>query len=218
MNSCRWLWDRVFQRVTVVFLFFAVVLVLVLLGSGVEAAAEQVEQLAPVEQFQLERILELARAGDSEAQFSLALSYEFGTIDVERDPEAAVVWFERAAEGGVSGAWLYLGLKYENGSGLTQDRAAAGRCYCRAALDGWASAHYFLAGLYRDGRGVPQDDRIARAWLSLAADLGYPSAISEMGELVELLGQQLISDSLDVERDLADKACTSLNSFPLVDP
>ncbi|MBC8208824.1 MAG: sel1 repeat family protein [Desulfobulbaceae bacterium] len=157
-----------------------------------------------------DQILELAMAGDAGAQFSLALRYEFGAPGVVPDTAVSAAWFKKAAEGGISGAYLYLGLKYENGSGITQNLRQAAICYCQAADDDWAAARYFLAVLYQDGRGVPQDDRIALAWYRLAAEQGYPGAEEGVKEMSDRMGQEFLTDLAGNDLILTKKACAGL--------
>ncbi len=118
----------------------------------------------------------LARQGDGEAQLALALLYEHGEQGLERNLEKALALFQQSAQAGLPAACLYLGLKYENGSGVAQDSQEAARWYCCAARKGWAMAQFFLAALYEKGKGVGKDRITALAWYGLAADQGYPGA------------------------------------------
>lgn len=118
----------------------------------------------------------LARQGDGEAQLALALLYEHGEQGLERNLEKALALFQQSAQAGLPAACLYLGLKYENGSGVAQDSQEAARWYCCAARKGWAMAQFFLAALYEKGKGVGKDRITALAWYGLAAEQGYPGA------------------------------------------
>lgn len=145
----------------------------------------------------------LASRGDAQAQYYLALSYEYS-------PEAAK-WFRKAAEQGHAKAQYFLYSLYRDGLGVAQDQAQAGMWLHKAAKGGSDSAQYSLgiesamAGnhgeaakwhrlaaaqghdkaqlalsrLYRDGQGVARDFVRAYMWLKLAADAGNPTAKGE---------------------------------------
>ncbi len=127
----------------------------------------------------------LAGQGDGESQFALALFYEHGEQGVPRDPEQAAVLFLQAAKAGIAGACLYLGIKYENGSGVVKNQAEAARWYCCAATKDWAMARFFLAGLYEKGKGVDKDRSKALVWYGLAEEQGYPGAREAMTRLTD---------------------------------
>jgi TPR repeat protein len=133
------------------------------------------------------QLQELAAQGDDESRFALALLYEYGEQGVGRDPEKAVFLFLRAGQAGMPAACLYLGIKYENGSGVVRDPVVASNWYGCAARKGWAMAQFFLAELYKKGKGVGQDNCLALAWYGLAEEQGYPGA----KEAVAQLGQEM---------------------------
>jgi len=118
-------------------------------------------------------ILQLARQGDPEAQFSIGLRYDTGD-GIERNPQEAAVWFKKAAAAGVAGACLYLGMKYEFGAGLTRDPARAIHWYEQAARQGWPQAAFLLGTLYL--KSSPTQREKGCSWLRTAAAQGYPGA------------------------------------------
>ena len=61
-----------------------------------------------------------------------------------------------------------LGFRYENGSGVPQNYAAAADLYLRAAEQGDAFAQSRLGLSYDKGHGVPLDYILAYKWLELA--------------------------------------------------
>jgi len=123
----------------------------------------------------LETIRQLARQGDGEAQYSLALRYDLGD-GIERNMARAIHWYTRAADQGVAGACFTLGMKYEFGVGVRRDVKRAMSLYKRAALQDWPMAQFFLGRLYLNGDGVRHDPVRAAAWLTLAAAQDYPNA------------------------------------------
>lgn len=150
------------------------------------------------------QIQELAGDGDSESQFALALLYEYGEQGVPRDPEKALSWFLQAGKYGVPAACLYLGIKYENGSGVERNLVAAGRWYCCAATQGWAMAQFFLAELYKKGRGVRQDNSSAFAWYGLAAEQDYPGAKEAIAQLTPTMSEADLNKGISLRSGLLD--------------
>lgn len=140
----------------------------------------------------LSEVKQFAEAGDGESQFALALLYEYGNEEVERDQKQSKIWFEKAGRANVAGACLYLGIKYENGNGVDQDYDKAARWYDCAARQDWPAAQFFLSRLYREGKGVVQNQIMALAWLGLAAEQGYPGSEEQYEALL------LTVDSVDV--------------------
>jgi len=133
----------------------------------------------------VKQLLQLADQGDGEAQLALALLYEYGEQGLARDPEKALSWFLQAGKSGIPAACLYLGIKFENGSGALRNPGAAAQWYCCAARKGWAMAQFLLAELYRQGKGVAADHCRALAWYGLAAEQGYPGAQEAVQQLTE---------------------------------
>ena len=130
----------------------------------------------------------LAKSGDAEAQFALALLYEFGGESIIRDTQQSVFWYEAAANGGLAGACLYLGLKYEHGNSVPRDYEKASCWYRCAAQQGWANAQLFLARLCKDGKGGTVSLVETLAWFGLAAEQGYPGAMEEYRALQQQSG------------------------------
>lgn len=74
----------------------------------------------------------LAEAGDTKAQFNLAVLYEKGE-GVAQDSDKALAWYQKAAEAGNVNAQYNLGLAYETGEGAQQDYGKARAYYEKAA-------------------------------------------------------------------------------------
>lgn len=144
-----------------------------------------------------EEVIRLAAEGNPQAQYALALLYEYGTPTIEKSPDKSSELFRKAAQKGVAGACLYLGIKYEHGSNIHRDLVQAAKCYRCAAAQEWPMAQYFLAGMYLKGKGVKKSPRKALAWYGLAKDQGYPKAHDEYIALEKKLRISDISD-LDV--------------------
>lgn len=158
----------------------------------------------------VQQLRELAAQGDGESRFALALLYEHGEQGMKRDPQQAFSLFLQAGQAGIPAACLYLGIKYENGSGVTRDLARAGHWYCCAARDGWAMAQFFLAGLYEQGKGVKQDKSLALAWYGLAEEQGYPGAGEAVVRLTAELPDSGRKQAIRIRSGLQSVDCTQL--------
>ncbi|MHB8789491.1 MAG: tetratricopeptide repeat protein [Desulfobulbaceae bacterium] len=120
-------------------------------------------------------IRELAQAGDGGAQFALAQ-----ILDLSRGPaqnrEEAIIWLRKAADQNFAAACFTLGLKYEFGATIRKDLQLAAAWYRRAALQDLPMAQYRLGLLHLPEDGAAPEPIPAFAWLSLAAEHGYPDA------------------------------------------
>ena len=74
----------------------------------------------------------------------------------------------RLAKRGVAWAQFRVGVKYEDGKGVSKDYRQAFMWYRRAAEQGYEGAQFNLGVMYETGRGVPKDLVQAYAWYELA--------------------------------------------------
>ena len=116
------------------------------------------------------RILNRADAGDSIAQYEMALRYADGE-GVPQNYRDAMAWFAKAAANGNDNAQWKLGLGYIKGIGVPHDERKAVVWFKRAANHGDIRAQSALSDLYLSGRGVPRDYVRAYTWASIAAGL-----------------------------------------------
>ena len=112
----------------------------------------------------------------------------------EGDFAKAAVEFLIAAEKGDPLAQLNLGLLYDRGQGMEQDREEAVKWYRRSAENGNSIAQINLASMYFEGTGVKQDDQTAAEWYQKAALLGNHTAQYNLSVMFE--------EGIGVERDL----------------
>ena len=124
----------------------------------------------PVQGTDVNRILNRANAGDSIAQYEMALRYANGE-GVPQNYRDAMAWFAKAAANGNHNAQWKLGLGYIKGIGVSHDERKAAVWFKRAANHGDIRAQLALSDLYMSGRGVPTDYVRAYAWASIAAGL-----------------------------------------------
>jgi putative methionine-R-sulfoxide reductase with GAF domain len=116
------------------------------------------------------RVLNRADAGDSTAQYEMALRYADGE-GVQQNYRDALAWFAKAAANGNDNAQLRLGLGYIEGIGVPHDEHKAVVWFKRAANHGNIRAQNALSDLYLSGRGVPRDFVRAYTWASIATGL-----------------------------------------------
>jgi hypothetical protein len=116
------------------------------------------------------RILNRADAGDSSAQYEMALRYADGE-GVPQNYRDAMAWFAKAAANGNDNAQWKLGLGYIKGIGVPHDERKAVVWFKRAANHGDIRAQSALSDLYLSGRGVPRDYVRAYTWASIAIGL-----------------------------------------------
>jgi Sel1 repeat len=142
------------------------------LENVLSASREQVISALqePVQGTDLNRTLNKAKAGDSTAQYQMALRYADGE-GVLQSFQDAMAWFAQAASAGKSNAQWKLGLGYLKGIGVPQDDGKAIMWLKRAANNGHTPAQNALSDLYFSGRGVPLDYVRAYTWANIAAGL-----------------------------------------------
>jgi TPR repeat protein len=98
-------------------------------------------------------------------------------------PEQRFADMEKKAAGGEARAWYTLGLMYEQGYGVAQDKFHAVSCYRKAAEKGQVEAQCRLGSLYYHGQGVPRDLQQAAEWYRQAAEQGNPQAQASLGNM-----------------------------------
>jgi len=116
------------------------------------------------------RALNRADAGDSSAQYEMALRYA-DSEGVPQNYREAMAWFAKAAANGNDNAQWKLGLGYLKGIGVPHDERKAAVWFKQAANHGDIRAQTALSDLYFNGRGVPKDYVRAYTWASIATGL-----------------------------------------------
>jgi len=119
--------------------------------------------------------LDLAKAGNAEAQHNLAMLYRTGK-GVKKDLSASFKWFQQAADQGVSDAQYYLAYMYESGEAVEKNQKKAIEWYRKAAERGQGLAQINLGVIYANGVGVQQNITEAYLWFHAAAAQGYKAA------------------------------------------
>lgn len=132
----------------------------------------------------LEAWAPLAAMGDAEAAFGLGQIFEHGS-GVERNVEAAEVWYARAAEAGHAAAAYNLGNLLRSRDGPRFDPVAGAEWWRKAAEAGLTVAQVNLGIAYQWGDGVAQSATEAFAWYRRAAEAGHPTGAMLLGQAYE---------------------------------
>lgn len=110
----------------------------------------------------------LAEAGDSRAQYQLALMYYRGE-GLPQDYEKAALWYRRAAERGDVDAQLNLGLMHAQGLGVKQSFYEAFKWFELAVLNSPSSEFHDKAFYNRENAASmlePKEIQKAERWAS----------------------------------------------------
>lgn len=83
---------------------------------------------------------------------------------------------EKKAADGDAAAQIALGLAYDGGRGVEQDRRKAVEWFQKAAAQGSPEAQFNLGTMYARGTGVKKDDAKAFSWFEKAAEQGFADA------------------------------------------
>ncbi len=155
---------------------------------------------------ELQTVEAQAKAGDATAQNRLGEMYEFG-YGVERDPNQAYSWYQRAAEQKLVAAQHNIGRCYNFGTGVEQNFTEAELWYREAAQQGHMDAMFFLGTLYSNNHGLDHStdtNVIAYAWMHNSAQLGNATAaaiekrlLMKLDEPQTQAAQALASEYLD---------------------
>lgn len=123
----------------------------------------------------LEIFKPLAENGDSQAQVTLGIMYDFGH-GLAKDPAKAIEWYIKAAEQGIPVVQHDVGVKYFQGQGVEQDYLKAAYWWEQSANAGLADSQFNLGLLYYRGIGLEVDYQKASALFTSAAEQDHPNA------------------------------------------
>ncbi|MBJ3777352.1 caspase family protein [Acuticoccus mangrovi] len=130
-----------------------------------------------------EYFLYAAERGHREDAYNVGVMAFQGTPKRPKDYDAALMWFNRAAEQDYPTAFDKLGLMYRGGLGVEKDLAKAAEYFARGAELGDPSALVNLATAYRKGEGVAQDNAEAFEYYRRAAQLRRRAAYTNLGDM-----------------------------------
>ena len=126
-------------------------------------------------------------AGMTDDQHLLACHLSFqGDDDADEvKHEEAYKLFRAAAEQGHVPSMCSVGVCYDSGEGVAEDKAAAARWLRKAIEQGYARAQAVLGACYNKGDGVAKDAGEARKWYQKAAAHGDEDARKALDALGE---------------------------------
>lgn len=124
----------------------------------------------------------MANEGNTEAMFLMGTAFAEG-LAKPVDPEAAVVWYRKAAQNGNTLAIHNMGNVYASGTGVPQSDVQAVKWWREAAEKGDAIPQLRLATMYEQGVGIEQDIDQAVKWYSQSASRGNQAATAALSRL-----------------------------------
>ena len=116
------------------------------------------------------------------------------------DYATALAEWMPVANGGNANAQHNIGVMYDNGLGVRQDKAEAVRWYRLAAENKYTPAQVNLGSMYANGEGVARDDRLAYMWFSLAITLGDEVAKKNRRRLARRMSFTQLTEALEMTR------------------
>lgn len=129
-------------------------------------------------------VLEIAKAGNAEAQARLAQMLLDG-YGIKQDPALAIKWFKLAASNHHLLSINMLGRCFENGWGCSIDFKQAAYHYQLAAKKGLNWGMYNFANLLIKGKGVEKNLAKAFELYYQAAQMGHAKSMNLVGRFYE---------------------------------
>jgi len=123
----------------------------------------------------LEILKPLAEEGDSQAQITMGLMYDYGH-GVEKNQAESIKWYLMAAEQGVPLVQHDIGVKYFQGQGVEQNYLEATKWWELSANAGIADSQFNLGLMHYRGIGIPKDYVKAAKLFDAAAEQGHGNA------------------------------------------
>jgi hypothetical protein len=133
---------------------------------------------------ELEKLLNLAKQGNADAQNRLGRMYYDGE-GVAKNYEEAARWLRQAAQQGLASAQFDLGDMYCDGLGVDKDYAQAVSWIRKAAEQGLPVAQNHLGTMYDEGLGVAQSYEESVKWYRKAAEQGDADGQYNLGCMYE---------------------------------
>ena len=129
----------------------------------------------------------------------------------EGDYIEAVKCYRKAAENGYADAQNRLGVRYDNGQGVVENKTEAFKWYMKAAEQGHMKAQANVGKCYHYGNGVNADDDEAKEWLRKSSEQGWETADKFLRDFYEE-GSGDVSNSKTIKEDTFEsiKMCCEL--------
>lgn len=160
-------------------------------------------------------LIKNAEAGNSQAQYELALVYYRGK-GVPINLSKAAKWFIKSAELGNTAAQNNIGYMYEHGEGVPQDYTKAFYWYEKASQQGFATAQQNLGRLYELGRGVKANDDAALKLYQLSANQGNEGSkklLENLKSKQKNSSDNSVSNHLDKDQSLNNDHIAELTKY-----
>jgi TPR repeat protein len=109
------------------------------------------------------------------------------------------------ADNGIASAQYFLGVMYDEGSGVPRDRVQAAVWLRKAAEQDNGGAQFKLAFMYLTGDGVPQDLVLAYMWLNLVATTGDAGAAAYRDSVAGRMSPAQIAEAQRLAREWKPK-------------
>lgn len=123
----------------------------------------------------LQILTPLAIEGDSQAQITLGLMYDYGH-GVEKNSSESIKWYLMAAKQGVPLVQHDIGVKYFQGQGVEQNYDEAAKWWEMSANAGIADSQFNLGLMHYRGIGIPENYLKAGELFDAAAKQGHGNA------------------------------------------
>jgi len=122
----------------------------------------------------LDEFLDLINKGSKEANYYVGMIYEDGTNGVEKNPEFALFYYQKSAEGyGYVQGSLAVARMHYHGAGVPQNYAKALEYFSHLAREKEHFVASFMLGrMYQHGQGVEKDLKKAREWYERSISKG----------------------------------------------
>ncbi|MGB2578872.1 hypothetical protein AAIR98_000791 [Elusimicrobium simillimum] len=124
-------------------------------------------------------ILQLAKAGDSDAQYKMGKAYFYGETGVTKDYKKGFYWIEKAVAQNHSDAQHELAIAYKNAKGVTKNLKRYETYMTLSANNGNVKAMLDLAHFYKELKNIAT----ANEWYEKAAEEGELEAVNYLVSL-----------------------------------
>ena len=139
---------------------------------------------APKFMREMDQWIYAAEHGDAESAFRIGRIRMRGDETYKAMPAEAVKWLEKAGGMGISNAYYYLGLAFDNGWGVEKDVPKAVDAYEKAVAMGHAPAMNNLGFILYEGRGVEKNLSKSIHLITRAVEHGDAFAYGSLGEIM----------------------------------
>ena len=162
-----------FTKICIFFIVFSVNFSLVYAKQSLRKDRVNQEALSAVKKgdygVAYRKWLALAKAGNADAQYNLAVMYVRGD-GLQKSNKLALYWFLKAAKHGHPLSQFTLGKMYFKGVGVRRNYKKSFKWLEKAAKQGHIKARNNIALMYYKGTGVKRDISKAFKWSLQASD------------------------------------------------